>query len=343
MLNRGNTDRIFWLFIFIIIFLQLSTTKNLPILVALLYSTCIVFTLKIPLHYYLKRFIGEYLVENNSQKFVLFTLGICIISAAILTMFGYVIFSWFLADSLFNDFRSDLISTFFGMLSFTILFSGANFAFALLRRKSETEKQEQILKNSLLEMEIDHLRTQLSPHFTFNILNNLHFLIRKDKDAALEMLARYSNILRYYVYESNSKWIKLNDEITFLKHYIELEKGRIPANLQLEFKWNIIQNELLIIPFVLSTFIENAFKHVSNFSNADNFIVMNIYLDTNTLLIFHIRNTFNTSAVSSKNDGVGLKNVTKRLDLFYRNNYTLNINKDRGFYEVKLQIKLSDK
>lgn len=274
---------------------------------------------------------------------MLLTLAICTFSAAILTMFGYIIFRWFLADSLFNDFKSDLISAFFGMLSFTILFSGANFAFALLKRKYETEKQEQILKNNLLEMEIDHLRTQLSPHFTFNILNNLQFLIRKDKDAALEMLARYSSILRYYVYESNSKWIKLTDEISFIRHYIELEKGRVSSNLRQEFNWNIADNDLLIIPFVLSAFIENAFKHVSGFSNKDNFIEMNMYLENNNLLNFHIRNTFDSSAVSSKNGGVGLNNATKRLDLVYKDKYTLNINKEGECYEVKLQIKLSGK
>ncbi len=263
MIRLKDAQYVFWVFIFSISFLQMAASKDLTLSVSFVYSILIVCTLKMYLDYILKRLIVAYLKNNNARRFMIYTILISIPIAGVLTAFGFLVFHLFLPANIVSSYAEDSFSEFFGMLALTILFSGATFGLELLQHKTETERQKQELKNEILEMEIDHLRTQLSPHFTFNILNNLQFLIRKDKDEALELLSRYSSILRYYVYESKNKRIQLNSEISFLKHYFQLEKGRSGEDLQLDFNWNIPENELMIIPFVLSTFVENAFKHVA--------------------------------------------------------------------------------
>jgi LytS/YehU family sensor histidine kinase len=270
---------------------------------------------------------------------MIYTILISIPIAGVLTSFGFLVFHLFLPANTVSVLAEDPLNLFFGMLSFIVLFSGANFGLELLKHKTETERQKQELKNEILEMEIDHLRTQLSPHFTFNILNNLQFLIRKDKDEALELLSRYSSILRYYVYESKNKRIQLNSEISFLKHYFQLEKGRSGEDLQLDFNCNIPQNELMIIPFVLSTFVENAFKHVAVSPQGKYFIAINIYLDNN-LLVINIRNSFNAGVSNSKKGGVGLENAKKRLGLSYPDNYCLNITQEDEWFGVELRLNL---
>jgi len=341
MKKQKNANYIFWIFIYFIVFLQLSTSKDLPILVSVIFSLFIVFTLKIYLGLVLKRLIDRYLKNSNAKIFILITLMAGIVTSLVLTAFGHFLFLCFLPEQVFINVTADMTSMFFGIYSFTILFSGAIFGLELLKHRTETEKQEQILRNTVLEMEIDHLRTQLSPHFTFNILNNLQFLIRKDTEAALEMLSRYSSILRYYVYESNNKWIRLNDEISFIKHYIHLEKDRSGPDLQMDIHWNVPENRLLIIPFVLSTFVENAFKHVSTTAGSDNFIKINIALEQQNLLILDIRNTFTASEQTLKKEGIGLINVKKRLELAYPDNYVLDIDQKDTWFQVQLQIKLA--
>ncbi len=339
MIKLKDAPYVFWVFIFGVAFSQLATSKDLTLSVSFVYSILIVFTLKMYLDYILKRLIVAYLKNNNARRFMIYIILISVPVAVVITSFGFLSFSILLPANIVSIFAEDYISDFFGMLSFVILFSGATFGLELLKHKTETERQKQELKNELLEMEIDHLRTQLSPHFTFNILNNLQFLIRKDKDEALELLSRYSSILRYYVYESKNKRIQLNDEISFLKHYFQLEKGRSGEDLQLDFNWNIPENELMIIPFVLSTFVENAFKHVAVSPKGKYFIAMNIYLDNN-LLVINIRNSFNSGVSNIKKRGVGLENAKKRLGLSYPENYCLDITQEVEWFQVELQINL---
>ena len=341
MIKLKNVAHIFWVFIYCIIFLQLASSKELPLLGSFVYSLIIVFTLKIYLDYILKRLINLYLGQDAAKAFITYTFVASTLIALILTSIGYFIFRFLFPSPIFNNLAADLASMFFGMLCFTVLFSGVTFGIELLKHKIEIERQDQLLKTALLEMEMEHLRTQLSPHFTFNILNNLQFLIRKDKDEALELLARYSSILRYYVYESKNKWIKLNDEISFLKHYFHLEKDRTGENLKLNCKWNIPDNNLLIIPFVLSTFVENAFKHISTSATKDNLIDMNIYLQNEDVLIFNISNTFDRDVLTKQKEGVGLKNVKKRLELSYPENHALDVLSKDEIYQVQLQLNLS--
>ncbi|KEO71912.1 sensor histidine kinase [Anditalea andensis] len=340
MYKIKNANYIFWAFIFGVIFLQLFTSKEFSLVLSFIYTIVITAVLKFYLDFILSRLIESFFISKYGKRFIAYCIGISTLVAVILTAIGYYLFYMLLPYSIFTMLLEDMVTIFFGMLTFTILFSGLVFGFEILKKNLEIEKRDQIMKNTVLELEVDHLRTQLSPHFTFNILNNLQFLIRKDKDEALDLLSRYSSILRYYVYESKNKWIRLNDEISFLKHYFHLEKGRSGEDLQIDCSWEIPETQLVIIPFVLSTFVENAFKHVSCYTEQPNFIHLDISVYEGNELKFYIENSFDEKASKNSVKGMGLDNAKKRLELSYHENYKLDISAIDGIYQVHLQIKL---
>jgi len=339
MFNVKKTEYLFWIFIFLIILLQLSNNEDLTFAVAIIYSVFIVATLWLHVMFTLNNLVKRHLKNSATPKFIIYSLLTSVITAFILTIEGYYIIKLLLPEDVVNSLNNELIPMFFGMLMSSILISGMSYAIELFKQNIESEKRHQELKNSVLEMEIDHLRTQLSPHFTFNILNNLQFLIRKDTDEALELLSRYSKILRYYVYESQNKWIRLEDEIAFLKHYFELEKDRYGEDLQITCKWEIPDNNLMIIPFLLSTFVENAFKHVSLSPNKANYIHLNIFLQNDNELVLIVENTYDTLS-ASKNEGIGLKYVKKRLELSYHDNHKLDLLPLENVYRAQLELNL---
>jgi sensor histidine kinase YesM len=334
----------FWIFIFLLIFLQLANDKDVPTIVAFTYSLCIVLTLKIYIQYVVNKLIERYLRKNAAIKFFIIAFLTSAVNALFLTLQGYFLINTFSANK--TMVLGEFVAFFFGMLVFTILFCGVSYSIEMFKQKLEAEKKHQELRNNVLEMEMEHLRTQLSPHFTFNILNNLQFLIRKDKQEALDLLSKYSKILRYYVYESRNKWIRLDDEVAFLKDYFQLEQDRSGDNLKISCQWNIPENNLMVIPFVLSTFVENAFKHVSNFDDQINYIHLHVFLEDDSKLFLKIENSTDLSnsghSIHSDNEGVGLKYVQKRLDLSYGKNYKLEQISDGKKYKVELYLNLEE-
>lgn len=337
MFTVKKADYVFWTFMFLMTLLQLS--DDLSFWGSILFSIAITLTLRIHVLYVINKLAKKYLNKESSIKFILYALFASVIIAVVLTFEGCLIVGAIPSERLVMP--NDMFSLFFGMLMVSILISGGSYSIELFKQNVESEKRHQELKNSVLENEIDNLRTQLSPHFTFNILNNLQFLIRKDKDEALELLSRYSKILQYYVYESQNKWIKLDDEISFLNHYFQLEKDRSGEDLEISFECTIPENRLMIIPFLLSTFIENAFKHVSAFTDTTNYIHLQLYLENENNLFLKIKNTADLISGSNKAKGVGLKYVKKRLDLSYPDKYKLEIKREENKYSVELQINLN--
>jgi len=208
----------------------------------------------------------------------------------------------------------------------------------------QSKRREQELEKEKLETELKFLKYQFNPHFLFNSINSIFFLIHKNPDMASASLAKFSDLLRYQLYECNDLQIHLRKEIDYLENFIDLEKLR--QNDNIEVKVQIDQRypeQLEIAPFILMTFVENAFKHVSKDSDKQNWI--NIKLKTSPdILIFSVSNSVSNN---KSNDvvsygGIGLKNVRRRLDLIYPEQYELDIQSSTESFEVILKLKLTE-
>lgn len=206
----------------------------------------------------------------------------------------------------------------------------------LENRTRETEKI--ILKS---ENELKLLQSQLSPHFLFNTLNNLYSLSLIKDDKLPNLLLKLSDLLRYSVYQTGDAFVPLNDELSYIKNYIEFEKIRLDSRLSLSINLEESTN-VKIAPMLLIVFIENAFKHSKN-TAADNIIIdINLKVWENNIL-FSVSNTYDKEQVAqnslNKNSGLGLENAKRRLELLYLEKYDL-ITEDNGqIYKVKLQLK----
>ncbi|GAB3494783.1 histidine kinase [Spirosoma knui] len=209
----------------------------------------------------------------------------------------------------------------------------------------QTRKRQQLLEKEKLETELKFLRSQFNPHFLFNTINSIFFLIHKNPDMASASLAKFSELLRYQLYECNDQQIPLSKEIAYLENFIELEKLRQNSNVKvtIDIKTHYVDH-LGIAPFIVMTFVENAFKHVSRHGNQLNWITIRLALNGQQLSLF----VANSTAIEPDNvviqyGGIGLQNVQRRLDLLYPEQYTLNIQQRPDSFEVTLRVLLTER
>lgn len=203
-------------------------------------------------------------------------------------------------------------------------------AIATFQRKKQLEKIN-------LKSEISTLKLQINPHFLFNTLNNIYALVLTKSDLAAEAVTRLSSIMRYMVYESVNDYVSIEDEINYIKSYIELEKLRLTNQVNLEVDIRVEQIDIKIAPMLFLPFIENAFKHgVSNIHPT----VIKIKIDIDeSNLILKVSNT-KANNHPKEHSGFGINNFKSRLDLLYPNQYQLNIIESKTDFTVKLKLKL---
>jgi LytS/YehU family sensor histidine kinase len=211
----------------------------------------------------------------------------------------------------------------------------------LTKKWIDTRKRERLLEKEKIETELKFLKSQFNPHFLFNTINSIFVLIHKDPGMASASLAKFSDLLRYQLYECNEHQIPLNQEITYLRNFIELEKLRQEKNVFVELDISPeLPGDFSIAPFILMPFVENAFKHVSH-SRKSNTINIKLHWDQGQLY-FNVVNNISSQDIASqdmiKHGGIGLKNVQRRLQLLYAGKHELNIRREEDEYCVSLRL-----
>jgi len=191
------------------------------------------------------------------------------------------------------------------------------------------------LQNQKQEIQISLLKAQMEPHFFFNTLNNLRYLLRAAPEKADNAIIQLSDLLRYTVYTSEVDKVSLSEEITYIKNYIELQKIRLPSEVGVETKFNISVSEKQIPPLLLIPFIENAFKYGVS-AQYPGFIIIEVTADEKQ---FQMRvNNRNYRHKVPGSTGIGISNVKRRLAYYYPDNHTLEIQNTDTYFTVTLQI-----
>ncbi|HUM46997.1 MAG TPA: histidine kinase [Chitinophagales bacterium] len=203
------------------------------------------------------------------------------------------------------------------------------------------QNQQQKLQ---LHVELENLKAQISPHFLFNTMNNFYGLAVENSKKLPDLMIRLSDLLRYSLYETQQEKVPLQDEIDYLKNYIELEKIRLESNLDLKFIVNVENAEQYQIgPLLLITFIENAFKHARNIVDEPVFIAITIVVSDDGVLQLTVKNNYNANAQNcfTNEKRIGLENARKRLSAIYPDEkHVLSFNQDEMFHSVALSIYL---
>lgn len=271
-----------------------------------------------------------------------------IVLAALLIVTGYYLQAWTAGVSLQEMFGkgANWYSLFeSGSLQSTAASMTLAMSIKLASDWIQSRRREKALEKEKLETELKFLRSQFNPHFLFNTINSIFVLINKDPASASEALAKFSDLLRYQLYECTEERISIRQELHYLVNFIELEKlrhsaDRFDLSVQISNEYN---EDLSIAPFVLIPFVENAFKHVSRSKDQDNFISIDLSFDRERLgfkVINSMRKQNEISREVVAHNGIGLKNVKRRLDLIYGDRYHLEIRQDGKRFIADLAIRL---
>ncbi len=213
-------------------------------------------------------------------------------------------------------------------------------AFTMFRDRLISERLAKEKENENLKTELAFLRSQVSPHFMFNVLNNMVALARKKSDALEPSLIKLSSLLRYMLYETDEEKVLLEKEVEYLQSYIDLQVQRFGKKVKVNVHMDEFDRSYFIEPMLLIPFVENAFKHGTGLiENAEINIEMKV---KNNMLQFSVSNLYNNleQEVKDKTSGIGLQNVKRRLNLLYRNAHTLLICDKDNRFAVSLQLNL---
>ncbi|MGY0425737.1 MAG: sensor histidine kinase [Polaribacter sp.] len=190
-----------------------------------------------------------------------------------------------------------------------------------------------------LKTELQFLKAQIQPHFFFNTLNNLYALTLEKSKQAPEVILKLSEIMEYILYDAKEPKILLLREINYLQNYLDLEKLRYgdKVHIELTIQGNI--NAQKIPPLLFLPLIENCFKHGST-ENNNLTILIEFNVSKTNLLQFSVTNNYNIFTKKTKKHGIGNKNVQRRLELLFKDKYTLVIRTENQKYVVDVTIQL---
>jgi sensor histidine kinase YesM len=193
------------------------------------------------------------------------------------------------------------------------------------------------LANLQMSTELKYLRTQIQPHFFFNTLNNLYALTLQKSDNAPRLVLKLSDMMQYILYEVNSSKASLLQEINHINNFIDIERMRF--NDRIEFNMDITGeiDDIKVPPLLFLTFIENSFKHGLK-ENDTVKINMSFKIVKNEYLEFALSNNFNSNTQKEENNGIGIANAQRRLNLLFSNNFTLESKINKGLYNIFLKI-----
>lgn len=194
------------------------------------------------------------------------------------------------------------------------------------------------LKNENTKIELLHLQSQVNPHFFFNMLNNLYGLIDVDSQKAKALILKLSELMRYSIYEGERTTVTLEEEIEYLKNYIELHRMRYHKEIDISFHIETDNNDYKITPLLYIILVENAFKHGVENLREDAFVHIHLKATTGKISL-EVRNNFDPVELPKK-PGIGIQNLKRRLDLAYANKHTMTFTKTNEIYTATLHLEL---
>lgn len=222
--------------------------------------------------------------------------------------------------------------------SIAVFYLGFTMALELSKDWFTQREHLQKIKIENLNTEINYLKAQINPHFLFNSLNTLYVQIDQKNSEAKRTLEKISEMLRYQLYECNNDTISMEKELEYIGSYIELQKLRKENNFDITYHYDEGIKVFRVAPLLFIPFIENAFKHLSNFTDRKNIVRVEMKKQNGKIVC----TVFNTSCASPKNnhEGIGLKNVKRRLELLYPDKHELSVEHEPSSYKVTLTLEL---
>ncbi|MBI3718374.1 MAG: sensor histidine kinase [Sphingobacteriales bacterium] len=209
--------------------------------------------------------------------------------------------------------------------------------YGLEERLHEIEKEK-------ITTELNFLRSQINPHFLFNILNTIYFQIDKSNLQARASVEKFSEMLRYQLYDCNTDKIEIKKEIDYIQSYVALQSQRLETGTDIQLHTTGSLEGFAIAPFMILTLVENAFKHVSHFKDAsENKIHIDIQKKEQLLMVKAVNTYDKNEKVEHlvQSGRLGIQNLKRRLELLYPDKAQLSVYSTDTVFESVLNLQLA--
>lgn len=275
--------------------------------------------------------LPRYIFKGRYKQYISFVIALFLF---------ILLITWFLLFSMMNqdhfNIRGHILFNFF----FFLFILGGSLAYGMIKQRAKEERLANEKENENLKTELSLLRSQASPHFMFNVLNNMVALARKKSDLLEPSLMKFSSLMRYMLYDADEATVALEKEMEYLQSYIDLQRQRFGSNVQVNVSLQKPDKHYELEPMLLIPFVENAFKHGTGMiMDAQIFIELHVI---NNVLHFQVKNKYAPASIEIKDKtaGIGLANVRRRLSLLYADKQKLQIQKSADWFTIKLELNL---
>lgn len=262
-----------------------------------------------------------------------------VILFAVFALIVMIILQSFFYDIAVTRQQTSVIAVFLSLASSMcaiLLFLGGISALLLFKQWIISNRRINDLRLATFRSELNFLKSQINPHFLFNMINNAHIMVDEEPKIASRILVKLDDMLQYQFNDSIQEKVSLKADITFLNDFLELEKVRRDY-----FEYSIVVegniDNIEVPPLLFIPFVENAVKH--NLDANMSYVHIN-FRHENEKLFFTCENSKPISPVKRDTGGLGLVNIKRRLDLLFENNYVLEVNQTEASYTVNLELNL---
>jgi sensor histidine kinase YesM len=288
-------------------------------------------------------FVLYYLIPNFSKHndYAKLILGILVVLAVIgvgLRYFNFYVVSPLLNIELGTNYvvldKPSVIRNIFSCMSVICMAA----TIKLIKNKTDLLQRNEMLVAEKKEAELSFLKAQMHPHFLFNTLNTLYSETMQHSEKAEQVVLHFSSLLRFILEECNKPAIRLGNELKVIQDYIEIEKLRHGARLDVNLSVERIDPETEISPLLFLPFVENSFKHSLSSIRGKISISISIHQQKGKIRLTVENDTDKQISTHHATSGRGIANIRRQLELLYDKNYSLTIEEASNKFKVALLI-----
>ena len=314
-----------------------SPKYQMPVVDALLIrlSQLIAGYIVISIFYYIFGVLLE--TQLNQRKILIFLFTPFTIIACILWNISSNIIGWIMGLYSFtilgNYFLLGSLFFLIPILTLFILFFGVNSWKNFMMQKEKTILAVNLANEAQLKM----LRYQINPHFLFNALNTIRYMIDEDKEVARKMITEFSDYFRYSL-QNNKNEDTLENEINAIRNYLEIQQIRFEEKLKVDLKIECNAISVKLPFFIILPLIENAIKYGLQTSKMPMELIVDVQCSKG--LVIKVCNTGKliNSPLVSESTKTGLENIKQRLELSFKNAYSFSLNEEKGWVKAIIEI-----
>jgi len=300
----------------------------------------------VPVCYYTAyKLTPRYLYTRKIGSFISYLLLLAFLNAVVTFLLALYIYQLVTGIAVFSS-ALRIVSLFFETVLIDISLIAISCIIKIIIDRYFMERQILEIEKERVTSELNFLRSQVNPHFLFNVMNTIYFQIDKANTDARLTVEKFSEMLRYQLYECNTDKIQIQKELHYIKNYVAIQTLRVEKESDINLSIEGDMDDFSIAPLLILPIVENAFKHISNFKEAGkNKIQITIKKQDDDILIIDTINTYDQATGQKhlmQTGGLGIQNLQRRLELLYPDKHELNINKEENIFQTVLKLQYND-